>query len=843
MTLFSRNYSLKRILFLVCLTAMLAVAAAPSIPARAADVLIEDPVLEKAVREELNLPSGVTITRSDMAKVEYLFMRKSQTKDQLRSLKGLEYAVNLHELDAPGNRIEDVSPLAGLNKLAYLTLDDNNVKDISSLANLEGLQMLSISHNFLENLDVLPTMRSLSEVYFEDNNVRDLAPLLGVGQLRSITATNNAINLGDEATKSVIDALKQRNVKISGDIGKQKQAPSAFKETDPRLLTWTMADKQVSLPIRDYAYGNGVFVAVGPNGIVKSSKDGVQWQTYRTGYRGDFEVVVWGNGKFIAFGQRSFGARATDVWTSADGMNWTENAKGIVNDGYAGIRDAAWNGKRFVMVGGSNGSGYIYTSEDGLSWTRRAPNLIATNLTGVAWGNGTFVASGYEGGVAAVSKDGITWKKVKTSQPNYEQIWSMTFGGGTFVAVGDYTIMTSKDGFSWKYVPSKGFWSRVDWAKDRFILLGGDWTNQRKKDEWVQVSLTSKDGAKWVDAGLAATNKQDKTQRPNFALHNGKQYVAVTNVGAQTSTDAKTWRQAKRYPIEPLSLNAAAVGNGKLIAVGGYKDRDELKLSSMASLQLSQTGAWTGSQTESAYPLYSVVWTGSQFLGVGSKGTMKTSKDGVVWQALVSPTQESLYKVIKAGDRLYAVGEKGLILSSKDGKKWTKLKSNATGAINSIAWNGSTFVAVGESGLILVSKDGSNWTKVPRNFKGAYYDVAWGNGAFAVTTAGYYGNIDSSTILRSADGQKWTETDIEDGLTIRSARTGLYGISFVGGYFVAAGAEGSIFLSPDAINWSKQDVLTQEDLNAVVEYNGKIYVVGGHGTVLSADPDSLHKAQ
>ncbi|MFC5468241.1 leucine-rich repeat domain-containing protein [Cohnella suwonensis] len=827
-----------RYLLVLC-AFLLAFAAAPLTPAFAEGVVIEDPALEKAIRESLDKPAGA-ITEADMAQLNTIFARNSQTDGQLRSLKGLEYAVNLVELDAPGNRIEDLTPLAGLSRLQYLTLSGNNVKDLSPLKSLGKLQLLSVSHNLIEDIGTLSSLQSLTDVEIDDNNVRDLSPLLELSQLRYLRMSENVVDMNDESAKAAIESLKQRNVKFQDDYSKQKAAPSAYTAMDPRFLDWTLEKSHVSFSTRDYAYGDGLYVAVGPGGIAKTSKDGIAWQTNETGYNGDFDVVVYGAGKFLAFGQQQLGSRTTDIWTSSDGVNWTENAQKIVEFAIS-IRDAAWNGKRFVAVGGNNGEAYIYSSDDGQKWTRQAKGLLETNITGVAWGNGTFVAAGYEGGVAAVSKDGLKWTKSKTKQPNYEQIWSLAYGGGNFVAVGDYTIMLSKDGVKWKYVASKGFWSQIDWVKDRFILLGGDWVNSGKKDDWFRIALSSKDGTKWSDAGLV--NKKDPSQVPLYSLYNGKQYVSVTNFGVQTSTDGKSWKQAKRYPISALSLSMGAVGDGKMVLVGGYKDRDSVKISSLASLQRNRAGAWTGSQKQGVYPLYSAVWTGSKFLAVGSKGTMATSKDGVVWQTVASPTTESLYKVLKAGNTYYAVGAKGVILSSKDGAKWTKQKSNATVDINSIEWNGSTFVAVGEAGLILVSQDGVKWTKIYRNFRGDYYDVVWGNGKFAVSTAGLYVNIDTSTVLSSSDGKTWTESSFEDGFTIRGASTGLYGIGFAGDHFIAVGAEGSIFLSPDATHWTKQQVLVTERLNGVVTFEGKVYVVGGSGMILSAELSSLRTSQ
>lgn len=51
----------------------------------------------------------------------------------IRSLKGLQYAVNLKSLDLSGNQITDLGPLAGLTNLTYLDLSDNQITDLQPL--------------------------------------------------------------------------------------------------------------------------------------------------------------------------------------------------------------------------------------------------------------------------------------------------------------------------------------------------------------------------------------------------------------------------------------------------------------------------------------------------------------------------------------------------------------------------------------------------------------------------------------------------------------------------------------------------------------------------------------
>jgi hypothetical protein len=57
-------------------------------------------------------------------------------------------------------------------------------------------------------------------------------------------------------------------------------------------------------------------------------------------------------------------------------------------------------------------------------------------------------------------------------------------------------------------------------------------------------------------------------------------------------------------------------------------------------------------------------------------------------------------------------------------------------------------------------------------------------------------------------------------------------------YYVT-GMNGLIMASKDGKNWTKQPNIDSSDLFFAIENNGKIYVMGAYGTVISADLKSL----
>lgn len=690
--------------------------------------------------------------------------------------------------------------------------------------------MLGFFNNKVEDLQPLAAIYSLEYLSMWDNAISDLTPITDLPNLKEVAAPNNYLDLLDPETQAAVDNLKQRGVKLSGFYGSIQQQK---KMTSRLTLNWSALDELHTGRSSSFAYGEGLYVVPVSGGYVKTSRDGMVWTQHYSGSPVDFGLIIRGKDEFIGFRKK---LDKTTVWTSVDGIAWKQNG-GTINTGL--LQSAVWNGKRYVAVGGETFNGNIYSSENGVTWTARQTGF-ATTFKAVAWGNNTFVAQGYVGGNVMVSKDGIVWKKVDTKQPNYEEVWDMTYGGGVFVAVGDATIMTSKDGVKWTYTASKAFWSGIHWAKDRFYSYGFEYVDQANHVMKL-VNWTSKDGVSWRDAGMVNIPKQN----PYVTLHNGKQYVTLTELGIETSDNGLNWKQKTVYPFQLRpQVYSAAASSDKLVMAGGYRDYyDYLSLNSQGSAQLNAAGKWTSAGVNETFPLRSVIWTGKDFFAVGDKGKMMSSVDGLKWKALKSPTTATLKSVVLYKGIYYAAGEGGLILSSKDRIKWTVLKSKVKQTINALAYNGSTLVAVGAEGLLLVSQNGVQWKHISALFPGDNYAVTWGNGLFVATTASYYGNTKVAVILTSPDGVTWKKSSFADGLSARGMGTGVFGILYTGKLFVAVGSEGTVYLSEDASDWTLQEVMATDDWYGAVEFKGKLYVYGNTGKLIEADLNSLTRTK
>lgn len=196
------------------------------------------------------------------------------------------------------------------------------------------------------------------------------------------------------------------------------------------------------------AYGLNRFVAVGMDGAVRVSPDGDTWSDAKSGATETLLSVTGGKDGFVAVGRRGTVIRSTDA------VSWK---KRVVDTGML-LEQVQYGAGRFVAVGYQpprEGSVLLH-SVDGDSWTVDTVFDITLNsrMGGriLSFGNGKFVAGGrgVHGAYFAVSGDGMKWTLDSLGSMN--EVISLGFGSGTFVAQGlgnVFYMLTSPDGLEW----------------------------------------------------------------------------------------------------------------------------------------------------------------------------------------------------------------------------------------------------------------------------------------------------------------------------------------------------------------------------------------------------------
>lgn len=390
----------------------------------------------------------------------------------------------------------------------------------------------------------------------------------------------------------------------------------------------------------------------------------------------------------------------------------------FIRESFLGI---ASSGSLTVAVAGA---GAIYTSTDGITWTKRVSNTTAS-LTWVIWANSQFVAVG--GSTCLTSPDGITW----TSRSGMSNAIGLTWSGTIYLTAGTSgTMRASSDGITWTSRSSgtSTTFNAVVYGT-RFVAVG-----------FSGMIRTSTDGTTWTPRASGTSS----------ALYDvawsGSRYVAVGGFGEILwSNDGFTWN----FATVPAGLSGTTFygvtwGNSQFVAVSW----DGVGSS---GIYTSPDGLTWSTQSVGAYSYFTVGWTGSQYVAMGS--VVSTSPDGSTWTYRMTGTQRGLYGITEtSGGYLVAVGAGGTVITSSDaGVTWNLQFPGTLENLNAVVWSGTKIIAVGANGTIVVCNNnlGNSWTAATSGTSAALDSVIWDGALFWAVG-------DGGIALTSSNGTSWS---------------------------------------------------------------------------------------
>ncbi|HAB19804.1 MAG TPA: hypothetical protein PLX89_14635 [Verrucomicrobiota bacterium] len=518
-------------------------------------------------------------------------------------------------------------------------------------------------------------------------------------------------------------------------------------------------------------------------------------------------------------------------------------------------------------------------------WEWRHPTPQGDNLTSVAFGNNTYVATASRGHIL-VSTDGRTWDFIFTGRTN--NLASVAFANGRFVAVGDAgRITSSADGRIWgdHLSPTDSALRGVAYGNSMYVAVGRDGKILASTDlvDWTThdlgPSLYFFDVAFGNGAFLALDGNGQIRRSPDgldwsqqsavepyprrVAFVNGRFLIADGYVSS--SSDGLTW---DRVWVNP-GPRAVAYGNGVYIGVG-YGGR---------VFQSANGQDWHGvADVPLSGDLNSVIYSGTQFVAIGDTGSIITSADGNHWIAQDRSVtyRGDLFVVAADQDRVFAGGDFGIgpggvaetspLLTSTDGKTWQRAAFPGFSTIHGIALGGGRVVAI-DGYAAWLSVDGSAFSRLPESFGGMANSVLYSRGRFHIVgpkdklwwsedgtnwntqsfsvssitgiarmidanglfvAAAYSVANEYSYMLTSSDGAQWTRRQVR---RMRAVTGG-------NGRFVAVGDNGRTAYSDDGQAWTQPEPISSEILIDVCHDGSKFYAVTIGGAIL-ASPDGV----
>lgn len=219
------------------------------------------------------------------------------------------------------------------------------------------------------------------------------------------------------------------------------------------LGTWTPSYvSSSSLSIRDVAFNQSaaspLYVGVGSQ-MTWTSTDGNAWVEHAQSGKA-FGSITWTGTQFVAAG--------LGIWTSPDGVTWTNSVPVDAN-----------NTQSWATVAWINGKGYASGFDSGTNTVLSKTSDAATGGSGTTWTDSTMpaqvqsiavnddhsrlLAVGYSGIFLNSTDNGATWTAAAlTAKPNFSEV---AFGNGKFVAVAlDGSIWSTTNGTTWGFVTS-----------------------------------------------------------------------------------------------------------------------------------------------------------------------------------------------------------------------------------------------------------------------------------------------------------------------------------------------------------------------------------------------------
>jgi hypothetical protein len=457
---------------------------------------------------------------------------------------------------------------------------------------------------------------------------------------------------------------------------------------------WRRRSSGVTDWLRGVAHGGGTFVAVGEGGTILASPDGTRWDRVESGTTNHLNRVAFLNGQFVAVGDKGV------IRFSGDGTDWEPRLAGAtgnlhgVTGGPEGIL-VVGESECWVYEGGTWYDQYADPSGGLPPWT------FYTAVAGSDW----FLAAGRTGVIVEGGRSGsgsYDWV-VQSGSPRH-WLFDVTCVGDRYVAVGDRaSVWTSGTGVDWSLesVPesvTNSVFLGVGGSTNLLVAVGSGGSLMISPEAWLELVLTNQSGTVITQSvstlGLVwhAVEPRPTTLDLQGVTDYGGQYYVVGEGGlVLRSGDGTNWTQR----IAPTTdfLSGITGFEGGLVACG---DNGALVYS-------SDGDHWVEVESGTTNWLYRVRTVNGQLLAVGQNGVMLGSVNGVDWLPRNSGTGRWLNDVTWMDGRHYAVGVGGTVLSSSDGWAWESIGTLTEKALSAAANDGQRLVVVGIEGLILRS--------------------------------------------------------------------------------------------------------------------------------------------
>lgn len=620
---------------------------------------------------------------------------------------------------------------------------------------------------------------------------------------------------------------------------------------------WEAVNAPDTPPPHDLAYGGGKFLAIGEQGSVLSSLDGINWTVSNVSANPDFRSLAWNGNSWLAYASTPELPNNVAAWTSLDGLTWTKGK----NLGNASAPVLAHNS---VFFYNSWGKGIRRTMDAGMTF-QSMPDLLGVD----SWSarhvavsdNGVFFAHGHvsgEEGVPLISTDGVSWYQSKSASASEAlkssgvwwngKVWGdqIAYGAGRFIKVGFNGVV--------KY--SQPLASSHSSPSITAATISGPFKS--RGTQFLSANASASNGASlryFWDFGQNLPVLEGKNA--SFILPFGGSYdvklravdstgaVSVSNQTLSLSDPALTFTKRESGAI--YFLAAIAANDSIAVAVGDANH----------AILTSTNGAnWTKRTLPHWTYLHDIVWDGFKFivlghswrnLGKGSEwhNVILTSPDGSLWtERYLAPFVDNLHLrtlTSKPGGPALAGGDQGLFLRSADGVNWSPQTISALGnlTVRDMEWSGREFALVTSEPTptqkvkILTSTDGIQWAdRTSGNLVNTVWELSQLNGRLFAT--GWTGS-NSKMRISLDDGRNFTFARLSENMEFPAMAYG-GGIYFGAGFEHVSGYPNADVFSLNGNDWYSYESPTTKRRKDATYFKNTLITVGDDGEIWQSEP-------
>ena len=574
---------------------------------------------------------------------------------------------------------------------------------------------------------------------------------------------------------------------------------AVYQSTTPSGWNIVATSGLTTTQLNYMAFGAGVFVAIGNDGIIQSSTDGITWTTRTSGTTNNLIKLYYLNSNFFAVGYNR------TLLKSADGITWTTISfnVGVATDIFLAL--AYGNGAYVVTARNLGGIGQVYRSTTAAnnSWTYYSNSPAFVTVNRIQFLNNKFFCF-TSGNTMYNSSDGITWTNFTAS------VVLTNPGGGTTTWNASHQIFNGTwDGTTYRFYGSSAYY-------------GGYGSNFTSTDG-VNFTLLTK---------TAYIVPQEST------ILNGM-YFVTGNEGIVTSTDGIT------YQHPGASLRDMIKTGSKYVSAGMVSQEGQI-------FNSTDFTSWTNRTPAGCKELYAIASDGTNVLAAGYQKVYSSATNGDSWTTAYTNTNETI-TAMAYGNGRYVVGgyhaTTGPFLrySTNGGTSWTNAASDDNYYLK-IKYINNRFFAFGTdnttyTGRIMYSTDGISWTDVTPNtaYEVLYYkDVAFdgtkyhffGVESLAWAPVGFFTLSTATPQTAASYANKAVISNTPGGVVLGGAYDegvlDYSGGKFTGAVIDATTGQDYIIYSTDGSSWTAVPQLSSSSITAAY-VNGNTSQMIGRG--------------